>query len=733
MNRVPKYVSPPLLALLALCGRLQAAEQGPAAPAPAAPVQAAPASDAAAADQPMATVEVNATLTDGRRESVAMARSIGAAELTRFGDASVLDVLRRQPGIVVNGVPGRKGGEIGMRGLGAGYVRLLVNGETAPPNFSLDNLSPDMVDRIDILPVPSAELGMQAIAGTINILLKKTGSKRQRQMNAGLNQDQGRVKPFASATLGDTQGKLAWLVTGSVRRQNGDEHNLTDTEGVEADGGALSRILRQYNHDRGWSASLAPRATWKFDADESLGVQGFISKTRYDSNGFDATTFVRGPATGFANDTYASQGENSTARANLNWLRKLGQASRLELKLGGTTSRKRSGSQIDFYDEGRVQNLRADADSDGRLASVKLNTTLSARHALVSGAEFQRDGSDETRVNLIDAVDQLGGTGSAFHVRIKRYAAYAQDEWEVSGNWSMTLGLRWEQVDLLSASNAGVNVETTQKVLSPVVQNRWRVPGSKDQFRLGLARTWRMPDTASLIAGRTLSNVNTVTTPDTTGNPNLKPETALGLDAAYEHYLAGDGMFSANVFARRIADYSVVQESLVDGRWVAAPRNVGRAFSRGIELEGKLKLSQLVAGMPAVDLRANLTRVWSTVDAVPGPDNRIGRQAPLSANVGLDYALRGLPLTAGASLGYVKNGTVRLSPYQRAYDANVRTLDVYALWKIDAATRLRLGASNVLHQDAVKATSFSSDQLTQRRTTVSPTNVVAKITLEIKY
>jgi hypothetical protein len=49
---------------------------------------------------------------------------------------------------------------------------------------------------------------------------------------------------------------------------------------------------------------------------------------------------------------------------------------------------------------------------------------------------------------------------------------------------------------------------------------------------------------------------NSQTEPDSIGNPNLKPELALGIDASYEHYWAEGALLSASVSTRASTDYT---------------------------------------------------------------------------------------------------------------------------------------------------------------------------------
>ena len=110
--------------------------------------------------------------TEVRRESTASKIVIGREEIEKQGDATLGEVLKRLPGVTVQGAPGR-GGAIRMRGLGGGYTQILLDGERMPPGFSVDSLTPEQVERIEILRAPTAETGARAIAGTINIVLRE--------------------------------------------------------------------------------------------------------------------------------------------------------------------------------------------------------------------------------------------------------------------------------------------------------------------------------------------------------------------------------------------------------------------------------------------------------------------------------------------------------------------------------------------------------------------------------
>jgi outer membrane receptor for ferrienterochelin and colicin len=135
----------------------------------------------------MQTVEVTGTASayDPRRDDTASQIVVNNGEIVKHGDTNVLDVLKRLPGVTVSGGAGR------MRGLSSGYTQILINGERAPAGFSMDSLAPDVIERIEVMRAASAEFSTLAVAGTINIVLKKAISKAQREVKGGRRRRQG--------------------------------------------------------------------------------------------------------------------------------------------------------------------------------------------------------------------------------------------------------------------------------------------------------------------------------------------------------------------------------------------------------------------------------------------------------------------------------------------------------------------------------------------------------------
>jgi hypothetical protein len=132
-----------------------------------------------------------------------------------------------------------------------------------------------------------------------------------------------------------------------------------------------------------------------------------------------------------------------------------------------------------------------------------------------------------------------------------------------------------------------------------------------------------------------------------------------------------------------------------------------------------------------VDLRASLSRNWSTVESVPGPFNRLDAQTPFSGTLGADY--KSGKLTAGGSYSFRAGGPVRISEQQSSYSSARRDLELYALWKYDAKNQIRLGVNNILGQDFINESTFEDGGNLLKSRSTAPGVTMFRATLEMKF
>lgn len=677
---------------------------------------------------------------DERRLSTASKLVFGREELDRNGDSTVGEILKRLPGVTIGGRPGR-GGEIRMRGLGNGYTQILINGERAPRGFSMDSLSPDQIERIEVIRGPVAEYSTQAIAGTINIVLREEVQLNQTQLRLSDGIEQGRNAPNLSVTYPGQIGSLSYLLSGSVFQNRQKDFVVTDNQGFDPQGQAsLNQEVVDDSERRTHGIHFTPRFNYRFDNGDSLMFQPFVMQSQSRTQGISQLSQSVGPTPPYAAANWTGSSDSSMLRSFGNWQHRFDDNARLNLKFGMGASRSDSSTLRAQYDgNGTLLDRLVDTNAvRDQTASIggKYTTPLGEGHVLGFGWDGEWGRRTQTRVSLDNGSAQFPDSGEDLNANTRRLAAFMQDEWEINAQWSTYLGLRWEGIHTASTTTAAT-LANESAVWSPVLHGVWRIPGSpKDQLRMSLTHSYRAPSLADLIALPALSRLNSPTSPDRIGNPALKPELATGMDFAFEHYLERSGIFSANAFIRSIDNLmrrqTTLQPAINGARWVSAPINIHHAITGGIELEAKFQLIEFVENAPAIEFRSNYSRFWSRVDDIPGPNNRLDQQPRQTANLGVDYRLASVPLTLGGNLNWTPAYVVQTSESQTARAGVKRQVDIYGLWKFTPNTQLRISANNLLHHDYLTGSSMATGSVNQLAAVSARTFTTLMARLEIK-
>jgi len=682
--------------------------------------------------------------TQQRRESTASKLVIGREEIEKQGDATIGEVLKRLPGITLGGVPGRGGG-IRMRGLSAGYTQILLDGQRVPPGFSVESLTPEMVEKIEIYRAPTAETGAQAIAGTINIITREGRKGMPSELKVANSWQGGYYAPNASLVQYRETERWSANYTLSFNQYAAPDHSdsvltrheeLLDTNNnVSVRDTTRQRTSNSHYMREGVNASA--RLQFKGKPGETLTLMPFVAMSRGSTAGqliVDQNSTGQSPLTS-GSTTASTQNDNHFAIARLNgqWRRKLSADSNMEWKFnaGGWNSRtdytQSSGnnSLLPSYAE------QSDIKDRSGSVSAKYTNVMGGGHQWVSGVEVETVRRNQVAVNNI-----TGLSGSAdLHASSLRYALYSQDEWQLTPHWSTHLGARYEQLTTEGNTSSG-DVTNRNSVFTPLLHAMWRPkPDSRDQVRMSLTRSFKTPSMPTLLARRIYARDETSpTNADSVGNPNLKPEIATGLDVAVERYLPQGGVLSANAFHRRVQNLirSVTSFESSTQRWVSSPQNISEAVTEGIELEAKFRLDQLVPDALPIDLRNNLSFYRSRVLSIMGPDNRLDQQPTMTANLGGDYRMRSKPFTVGGNLSYTPGYTTRTSNVQWYSVTQKRVLDVYGLWRVDGNTAWRLTLSNLDPRYYNSTGLYNTPQFLENNSTRNQTWTNVQIRLEKK-
>jgi outer membrane receptor for ferrienterochelin and colicins len=685
--------------------------------------------------------------TEQRRQATASKIVIGREEIDKFGDATLGEVLRRLPGVTTPGAPGR-GGPPRMRGLGGGFTQLLIDGQRMPPGFSLESLTPEQVERIEILRAPTAETGARAIAGTINIITREGFRVRLNDLRIGTGLENGQNSGGINWSHNNTAGALTYTVNASLFARKGQNESRSSTQVTDATTGALleDRGGSSVTDDERFGTNISGRLMWRLnETGDSLTLMPSVFHTEsHGDTRFDLVQRLRQPSTPQFYDRAetVADGRFTNARLGAMYRQRLG-AVRLEVNGNGAAWRSVNDSLRKDFLTGGITPLRVFSDNSstsenslnltlkasgvaggGRPAAPSAPAAASSEHSLVSGAEVEAVSRSETRVSVPDLAD----FGDNLKASTLRLAAYVQDEWQLNPNWGLHGGLRWEGITTRGDSATGERPTNRSSVWTPLLHAVWKPdPKSRDQVRVSLTRSYRSPPLGSLIARPSISRdypvagTNIETAPDSAGNPNLKPELATGIDVAIERYLDAGGVLSANLFHRSISNLMRGQTDLETVSWspvqryVRRQRNIGDATTSGIELEAKFRLDQLISAAPRVEMRSNLSVYTSRVKSVPGPDNRLDQQAHATANLGADYRLRGVPLTLGGNVNWVPGYTTRLDVDQTTAVTTKQVWDIFALWTFSPNVGLRLLGSNLDPRDFITTNVNDSVNAATRR------------------
>ncbi len=652
-----------------------------------------------------------------RRDGTAGRITVARDELLQYGDGALSGALQRLPGVTVSG------SDVRLRGLGSGYTQILINGDPAPPGFTIDSLSPELVERVEILRSASADSSAQAIAGSINIVLRRATAPRT-DVKLGIESRRGHASPGATVQAAGRDGGFGYTVAATLARSTADWIGYAATADTGADGiegTALRRFDERYaSHTT--RASLAPRLEWK-TGDASLVWQSLLDAARLHNGGrTDETTLLGAPtASPHARMRFVSHME--TLRSDVAWSRRLEHDGRLEAKGGVALNRRHGDYLFTGSDAGQapwlLRAVLSSASDDSATASGKVFVPLGAGHGVAAGWDggWTRRGETRTQHDRTPQGTSLFDLDQQYTADVRRLALYVQDEWEWTPRLQVYAGLRWEGLDTSISGRAMAKTGVRSSVVSPVAQALWK-DGERLRWRMALARTYKAPATADLVPRRyTVNNDNGPTAPHVQGNPQLRPELAWGADGGVEYYPGGQGggVMGLSAYARRVTDVTA-RRLFRDGMdWVETPVNDGTASVAGLEFD--MKLPPVAWQGVAWTWRANAARNWSRLDSVPGPANRLAEQTPLSASVGVD-ARPGGAWSSGASFTYKGGGPLRRSAVLDGAAGPERVLDWYLLWKPAAGLQLRIGVADALAQQRYTMQRYRDAQRGSLRETV---------------
>lgn len=165
--------------------------------------------------------------------------------LQRNAGKTLTEILNSQTGIFINGANNNLGSnqDFYFRGAGSGNVLILIDGiPVSDPSqinnsFDLNSISPAMVEKIEILKGAQSTLwGSDAVAGVVNIVTKKTGTKK---ISPNVLLSYGSYNTFrGNAGINGSLDKLSYNLTYSHTNSKGfsSAYDSTGNKNFDKDG-----------------------------------------------------------------------------------------------------------------------------------------------------------------------------------------------------------------------------------------------------------------------------------------------------------------------------------------------------------------------------------------------------------------------------------------------------------------------------------------------------------------
>ncbi len=588
-------------------------------------------------------VVISATKT--QTSTLELANSISVIDSEKIANSNVsnvFDLLRGEYGVSFT----RQGGagtlsNISIRGGNSDYTLVLVDGVEVNLNSDPSNvydfafLSTDNIKSIEILRGPQSTLyGSNSLAGVINVITKKGIGKP----NFSLLTEIGSYKTY-KALLGMSGNISSFNYSVTIDRTESEGFSSASQKygNVEKDGYKKNNISTRFGYDFS-------------DATEfNLFMNYNNSKSDYDQFG---GKFGDDPTYVFDQEEFSFRGESKLNFSDGKWNQKIGISIFNNIrKYSYDTSTASIYYSKSLYD-GRKYKL--DWQNDFRLSNENLLTT---------GIEYEIEeaSSEFFAKTFLSPPDYL----STFPKQeAKTFGIYVQDQLKFGESFFSTVGLRYNNYDQLGSS-------LTYRIAPAYVI--WKT-GTKIKCTIGSG--FKIPSLFYLYD-------------PTYGNPGLKPEKSLGLDAGVEQYLFNElVLFGITYFQNNYKDLFGFDNNF---RTI----NVKKAKTNGIESYLTAKLSNDFE----VKLNYTFTNAKDESNGIAEKDKRLIRRPEHKASLFVSYSLN-QSANVNAELIYVgSREDINFSIFERVILKEYFLLNLAAHYDLLNFLRLNLRLENVLNSD----------------------------------
>lgn len=674
-----------------------------------------------------------------RTDSAEPVLKYGTDYFQRFEPLTAGDALKRVPSVTfLSDVIESDAPQ--MRGLPPGYTQILINGERVPGgnadrSFFLDRIPAELISSVEIVRSSSARRTGDAVAGSLNIVLRDGYQLDGGYIRAGgLHYDDKELEPSLGFVWGGKVGPGRLLLGGNLQGRHNPKKKSSlrygDSPENNPDYASDDFDNREDQTDTRDGKDYSFNGSYEIDAgDTKFKMNGFYVKTDRTeterSFEYDDASALTGPVPGGnlltdnANvQTIDQENYSIDGKLTHEWI--AGETSVRVSFAKFIEDRSETEDEIDF-DRSTPRftgDLTETAITDKEL-SVKVEhaVPLSERAKFVFGGFAQnkdRNSDIRTARNRFNVASAAGWnqfedypsslnttfdplepiTGGVNAIQEDRRDLYALVEGKDDLlNWEV--GLRYETTKLrITDATVDETHNNDYEKLLPSASVKISLTNS-DRIIASAARTNRRPE-FNYISPATLEEE--VGDSDLLGNPDLNPETAWGFDLGYEHRMGSRGIIGVNVFYRDVKDLIELtntgeEGSAGEGTFIYTPMNIGDGKVYGVEFDLSSDLG--FVGLPNTGVFGNVSWLDSEITDDLGK-RRFNNQSKYVYNFGF---IQDFP-TFGAAFGatYRKQGAA----YSRVIAEEVTTtygadLEIFVEKRFGKKFTIRAVGSNLLN------------------------------------
>jgi outer membrane receptor protein involved in Fe transport len=536
------------------------------------------------------------------------------------GNAS--EVLDAVPSVQVDGE-----GKVSLRG--NENVAVQINGRATPIRGTqlaayLKSLPANIIERIEVVPNPSAKQDPEGMAGIINIVLKQNVDLG---VSAGLNANVAETDRFnTSGNLGYQAGKLSLLTSAGIYSDDRPIIGINDRERYDALASLASVTAQEIDGRQGGKGqNLTATVDYKLTNRDVL--TNALSFNHRNGNDRHFTTFTEFDASRTQTDRYFRPRVTDTKGLMFDWtsaLKRTFEARKHELSGEVRFNRAKDDDETELYRqsastpnaphvEGEIdqtdaltKQLTAQLDYVKTLGSLKVETGYKG-----NGRFLERD-------FLVMKDDAGSGSwersdlSNNFDFDETVHAAYAVFSQGVGKKVQLQGGLRAERADRDFKLHAtGVNYPYNYTSLFPSGVLMYN-PSEATQLKASYSRRVRRPGTQELNPFPSFFDVQNVFF----GNPDLNPEYTDAIELGFTRN-GKFGMVQLSPFYRRTTDVirvNINTADTVDAREVTSIsfENLATSNSWGTDVNGQLRLGPKFSGFASFNVFKMVTDGGST-------------------------------------------------------------------------------------------------------------------------